>query len=163
MANNRAAMDLMGQWAPFTFDANAKKKKGLRENLGWFPFPTVAGGKSQPTEYFGGGDGFAIGKNAPPEAVDFVKWLVSPQVGSKGGESGAILPTAKGTETSVKDPNMKAVLDARAEASFVQLYLDQAYAPAVGQAVNDAVQQLFAGKATPEQVSQKIATAAKQG
>jgi raffinose/stachyose/melibiose transport system substrate-binding protein len=163
MANNRAAMDLMGQWAPFTFDANAKKKKGLRENLGWFPFPTVAGGKSQPTEYFGGGDGFAIGKDAPPEAVDFVKWLVSPQVGSKGGESGAILPTAKGTESSVKDPNMKAVLDARAEASFVQLYLDQAYAPAVGQAVNDAVQQLFAGKATPEQVSQKIATAAKQG
>ena len=163
MANGRAAMDLMGQWAPFTFDANAKKKKGLRENLGWFAFPTVAGGKSQPTEYFGGGDGFAIGKNAPAEAVDFVKWLVSPQVGSKGGESGAILPTAKGTETSVKDPNMKAVLDARAEASFVQLYLDQAYAPAVGQAVNDAVQQLFAGKATPEQVSKKIATAAKQG
>ena len=163
MANGRAAMDLMGQWAPFTFDANAKKKKGLRANLGWFPFPTVAGGKSQPSEYFGGGDGFAIGKNAPPEAVDFVKWLVSPQIGSKGGESGAILPTAKGTESSVKDPNMKAVLDARAQASFVQLYLDQAYAPAVGQAVNDAVQQLFAGKATPEQVSKKIATAAKQG
>jgi raffinose/stachyose/melibiose transport system substrate-binding protein len=163
MANGRAAMDLMGQWAPFTFDANAKKKKGLRANLGWFPFPTVAGGKSQPTEYFGGGDGFAIGKNAPPEAVDFVKWLVSPQVGSKGGESGAILPTAKGTESSVKDPNMKAVLDARAGASFVQLYLDQAYAPAVGQAVNDAVQKLFAGKASPEQVSQAIATAAKQG
>jgi raffinose/stachyose/melibiose transport system substrate-binding protein len=163
MANGRAAMDLMGQWAPFTFDANAKKKKGLRANLGWFPFPTVAGGKSQPSEYFGGGDGFAIGKNAPPEAVDFVKWLVSPQVGAKGGESGAILPTAKGTESSVKDPNMKAVLDARASASFVQLYLDQAYAPAVGQAVNDAVQQLFAGKATPEQVSKKIATAAKQG
>jgi raffinose/stachyose/melibiose transport system substrate-binding protein len=163
MANGRAAMDLMGQWAPFTFDANAKKKKGLRENLGWFAFPTVSGGKSQPTEYFGGGDGFAIGKNAPPEAVDFVKWLVSPQVGSRGGESGAILPTAKGTEASVKDPNMKAVLDARASASFVQLYLDQAYAPAVGQAVNDAVQQLFAGKASPEQVSQKIATAAKQG
>jgi raffinose/stachyose/melibiose transport system substrate-binding protein len=163
MANGRAAMDLMGQWAPFTFDANAKKKKGLRANLGWFPFPTVAGGKSQPSEYFGGGDGFAIGKNAPPEAVDFVKWLVSPQIGSKGGESGAILPTAKGTESSVKDPNMKAVLDARAGASFVQLYLDQAYAPAVGQAVNDAVQQLFAGKATPEQVSKKIATAAKQG
>jgi raffinose/stachyose/melibiose transport system substrate-binding protein len=163
MANGRAAMDLMGQWAPFTFDANAKKKKGLRENLGWFAFPTVAGGKSQPSEYFGGGDGFAIGKNAPPEAVDFVKWLVSPQIGSKGGESGAILPTAKGTESSVKDPNMKAVLDARAGASFVQLYLDQAYAPAVGQAVNDAVQQLFAGKASPEEVSKKIANAAKAG
>jgi raffinose/stachyose/melibiose transport system substrate-binding protein len=84
-------------------------------------------------------------------------------VANKGGASGAILPVAKGTESSVTDPNMKAVLDARSKASFVQLYLDQAYAPAVGQAVNDAVQQLFAGKASPEQVSKKISDAAKAG
>ena len=58
---------------------------------------------------------------------------------------------------------MKSVLDARAQASFVQLYLDQAYAPAVGQAVNDAVQGLFAGKASPEEVAQQIADAAKAG
>jgi raffinose/stachyose/melibiose transport system substrate-binding protein len=45
----------------------------------------------------------------------------------------------------------------------VQLYLDQAYAPAVGAAVNDTVQLLFAGKASPEDVSKKIADAAKAG
>ena len=61
------------------------------------------------------------------------------------------------------DPNMKSVLDARAQADFVQLYLDQAYAPAVGQAVNDAVQELFAGKASPQDVAGKIADAAKAG
>ena len=49
------------------------------------------------------------------------------------------------------------------KAQNFQLYLDQAYAPAVGQAVNDAVQQLFAGKASAEQVSKKIADAAKAG
>jgi raffinose/stachyose/melibiose transport system substrate-binding protein len=163
MGNGRAAMDLMGQWAPFTFNANTKDKKGLGKDLGWFGFPTVSGGKSTASEYFGGGDGFAIGRDAPPETVDFVKFLVSPQIGSKGGESGALLPTATAAEGSVKDPNMKSVLDARAKASFVQLYLDQAYAPAVGQAVNDAVQQLFAGKASPEEVSKKIANAAKAG
>ena len=69
----------------------------------------------------------------------------------------------KGAETSVTDPNMKSVLDARGQASFVQLYLDQAYAPAVGQAVNDAVQELFAGKASPQDVAGKIADAAKAG
>ena len=58
---------------------------------------------------------------------------------------------------------MKAVLDARSEASFVQLYLDQAYAPAVGGAINDTVQGLFAGKASPQEVSEKIADAAKAG
>jgi raffinose/stachyose/melibiose transport system substrate-binding protein len=163
VGNGRAAMDLMGQWAPSTFAANTRDKKGLGKQAGWFPFPTVDGGAGQPAEQFGGGDGFAIGRDAPPEAVDFVKFLVSPTVADKGGASGAILPVAKGTENSVKDPNMKSVLDTRGKASFVQLYLDQAYPPAVGQAVNDAVQQLFAGKASPEEVSKKIANAAKAG
>jgi raffinose/stachyose/melibiose transport system substrate-binding protein len=163
IGNGRAAMDLMGQWAPSTFAANTKDKKGLGKDVGWFAFPSVNGGAGQQGEQFGGGDGFAIGRDAPPETVDFAHFLVSPAVANKAGASGAILPVAKGTESSVTDPNMKAVLDARSKASFVQLYLDQAYAPAVGQAVNDAVQQLFAGKASPEQVSKKISDAAKAG
>ncbi len=163
MGNGRAAMDLMGQWAPSTFNANTKDKKGLGDDLGWFPFPSVDGGAGQPGEQFGGGDGFAIGKDAPPEAIDFLKFLLSDEIASKAGASGALLPVTKGTEDSVEDPNMKSVLDARGKASFVQLYLDQAYAPAVGQAVNDAVQELFAGKATPEAVAKQIANAAKAG
>lgn len=97
------------------------------------------------------------------EAVDFVKFLVTSDVANKAGASGAILPVKKGSESSVTDPNMKTVLDTRAKSSLVQLYLDQAYPPAVGQAVNDAVQQLLAGKASPEEVSKKIANAAKAG
>jgi raffinose/stachyose/melibiose transport system substrate-binding protein len=163
IGNGRAAMDLMGQWAPSTFAANAKDKDKTLGDLGWFPFPAVDGGAGQPGEEFGGGDGFAIGKDAPPEAVDFVKFLVTSDVANKAGASGGILPVAKGTESSVTDPNMKSVLDARGQADFVQLYLDQAYAPAVGQAVNDAVQELFAGKASPQDVAGKIADAAKAG
>jgi raffinose/stachyose/melibiose transport system substrate-binding protein len=162
LGNGRAAMDLMGQWAPATFAANTKDKKVL-DDLGWFPFPTVDGGAGQPGEQFGGGDGFAFGKDAPPEALDFAKFLVTSDVAEKAGASGAILPVKNGAEASVTDPNMKSVLDTRADASFVQLYLDQAYAPAVGQAVNDAVQELFAGKASPQDVAGKIADAAKAG
>jgi raffinose/stachyose/melibiose transport system substrate-binding protein len=161
MGNERAAMDVMGQWAPSTFAANAKDKKGPA--VGWFPFPTVDGGAGSADQQFGGGDGFAFGKDAPPEAVDFAKWLVSPEIANKAGASGSTLPVWKGTEDSVSDPNMKAVLDARAKAASVQLYLDQAYAPAVGQAINDAVQGLFAGKSSPEDVAKNIADAAKAG
>jgi raffinose/stachyose/melibiose transport system substrate-binding protein len=160
MGNGRAAMDLMGQWAPSTFAANTK---GKAPEFGWFPFPTVESGAGSADEQFGGGDGFAIGKDAPPEAVDFVKFLVTSDVANKAGASGAILPVLKGSETSVEDPNMKAVLETRAEASYVQLYLDQAYPPAVGQAVNDAVQGLFAGESAPEDVAKTIADAAKAG
>jgi raffinose/stachyose/melibiose transport system substrate-binding protein len=88
---------------------------------------------------------------------------VTSDYANKAGATGVVLPVKKGSESSVTDPNMKQVLDARASASFVQLYLDQAYAPAVGQAVNDAVQTLFAGKASPQEVSKKIADAAKAG
>ncbi len=161
MGNGRAAMDLMGQWAPFTFAANAKDEKAPK--VGWFPFPTVDGGAGSADEQFGGGDGWAIGKDAPPEAVDFVRYIVDTETANKAGASGAILPVKKGTESSVEDPNMKAVLEKRAEASFVQLYLDQAYAPAVGQSINDAVQGLFAGKSSPEDVAKTIADAAKAG
>jgi raffinose/stachyose/melibiose transport system substrate-binding protein len=163
IGNGRAAMDLMGQWAPSTFAANTKDGDTVLSDLGWFPFPMVDGGAGQEGEQFGGGDGFAFGKDAPPEAVDFARFLVSPEVANKAGASGGILPVMKGTESSVTDPNMKAVLDERAQSDFVQLFLDQAYAPAVGQAVNDAVQGLFAGKSSPQDVAQQIADAAKAG
>ena len=163
MGNGRAAMDLMGQWAPSTFAANTEDGDKVLEDLGWFPFPTVDGGAGQASEQFGGGDGFAFGKDAPPEAVDFAKYLTTSDVAAKAGASGSTLPVLKGSESSVQDPNMKAVLDARAQASSVQLFLDQAYAPAVGQAINDAVQGLFAGKSSPQEVAQQIADAAKAG
>lgn len=163
IGTGKAAMSLMGQWAPSTYAANAKDADAVLGDLGWFPFPTVDGGAGGPTEQFGGGDGFAFGKDAPPEAIDFAKFLVTSDVANKAGASGGILPVKKGTESSVTDVNMKSVLDARAQADFVQLYLDQAYAPAVGQAVNDAVQELFAGKASPQDVAGTIADAAKAG
>ncbi len=30
-----------------------------------------------PTDAFGGGDGFAVGKDAPPEAVDFLHFITN--------------------------------------------------------------------------------------
>ena len=57
----------------------AADKKGVA-NLGLFNFPAVAGGAGDVTDVMGGGNGFAIGKNAPPEAIDFVKFLTSVDV-----------------------------------------------------------------------------------
>jgi hypothetical protein len=45
----------------------------------------------------------------------------------------------------------------------VQLYLDIAYSQAIGQALDAAIADQFAGKATPQQVVEKIAGAAKKG
>lgn len=158
MANEQAAMELMGQWA---FGSNTGVAEDNLDNYvehtGWFPFPMTDGGAGNPTDAFGGGDGFAIGINAPPETIEFVKFLTSKENQAMMVEAGiAALPVVKGLESSVKEPVMQTLLAHFSEAEYVQLYLDQFLPPAVGLAVNDYVQELFAGTKTAEEVSAAI-------
>jgi raffinose/stachyose/melibiose transport system substrate-binding protein len=161
MATYNGAMQLMGQWLPGTVNANSGGSRAMGEGLGWFPFPAVDGGAGDPFDGLGGGNGFAVGKDAPPETVDFLHYLVSLDAAKQWGAlNSGILPTTIGSEASVTDPSMKAVLDGRAKAKFVQLYLDQATTPALGGAINEAVAGLYAGTGTPESVAKAISDAA---
>ena len=163
MASGKGAIQLMGQWLPGTVAANSADKQGMGDNLGWFPFPAVTGGAGDPNDGLGGGNGFAVGKNAPmPQTVDFLHYLVSTDAANRWGAlNSGILPTTVGTESSVTDPQLKDVLAARAKANFVQLYLDQATTPDLGAAINEAVATLYSGSGTPESVAQAINTAAQ--
>ncbi|MFI7006246.1 extracellular solute-binding protein [Streptomyces sp. NPDC050145] len=157
MGNGKAAMELMGQWGP-----SVQKDAGadLGADLGFFPFPTVDGGVGRATEVFGGGGGFALRKGAPKEALDFLKYFVLDNE-SKLLASNGYLPVVKGAESQLTDANKKVVAESLVKATGFQLFLDQAYPPAVGQEVNDSVADLIAGKKTPEQVTASITEAAK--
>ncbi|MFI7544758.1 extracellular solute-binding protein [Actinoplanes sp. NPDC049599] len=163
MGNGKAAMELMGQWAPVVQRDNSVGKKGLGDRLGFFAFPMVDGGKGKLTDVFGGGGGFAVGKDAPPEAVEFLKFIAQPENARIEAKTAGVLPVVKAAGDAVTDPNLKLVGETLSRSTGFQLYLDQAYAPAVGQQVNDSVAELLAGKASPEQVVQAVTTAAKQG
>jgi raffinose/stachyose/melibiose transport system substrate-binding protein len=157
IATGGAAMHLMGQWAPGTQDANSPDGEGLGDSLAWFPFPAVEGGDGDPSDGFGGGNGFAVGKDAPPEAVEFLEYITSLDVANRWGETNSgILPVTIGSEGSITDPYLQDVIAARGEANYVQLYLDQAYDPELGGIINDAVELLYAGQASPEEVAQTI-------
>ncbi|MFE9134721.1 extracellular solute-binding protein [Streptomyces sp. NPDC007355] len=157
MGNGKAAMELMGQWGP-----SVQKDAGadLGADLGFFPFPTVDGGVGRAGEVFGGGNGFALRKGAPKEALDFLKFFVLDNQ-SKLLASNGYLPVVKGAESRLTDARKKVVADALVKATGFQLFLDQAYPPAVGQEVNDSVADLIAGRKTPEQVTAAITEAAK--
>ena len=79
---------------------------------------------------------------------------------SKFGESGAGLPVVKGSEGSIADPNLQQVLAGLHSASYVQLWLDTAYGPTVGGAMNDGIVALFGGKGTPEDIVKSMEDAA---
>ncbi|YCK41923.1 extracellular solute-binding protein [Actinomadura sp. ATCC 39365] len=158
VSNGKAAMELMGQWAPAV---QKDAGKGLGDDLGFFPFPAVEGGKGSIGDAFGGGNGLSVGADAPQEAVEFVKFMTQLDQHTKAVAAGGVLPVLKGEESAVKDANLKQVATLLAGASGYQLYLDQAYPPAVGQQVNDSVADLIAGTRTPEQIGQDISEVAK--
>ena len=159
MGNGQAAMELMGQWAPSV--EKEQSGKGIGDDLGFFSFPSVDGGKGKQTDIMGGGGGFAVGKDAPPATVDFLKFLLQPDNIRKGVSTAAILPVVKGTEDAVTDANARTVVATVAKATGFHLYPDQAYPPSVGQTVNDSVSQLVAGAMSPEAVAKAITEAAQ--
>lgn len=156
MGNGKAAIELMGQWAPGVQNDNSADKLGIGDKLAWFPFPGVEGGAGAAGDAFGGGNGFAVGKNASPEAVDFVKWLTTAEAQVACAQAGFCIPVVKGGEAGMSDPLLITIQQSLANAAYFQLYYDQALPPAVGSVVNDSVQGLFAGTLTPQQVAQAV-------
>ena len=167
VANGKAAMELMGQWAPGVQQNDSADKKGLGDKLGWFAFPGVDGGKGDAADGVGGGNGIAVGKNAPAEAIDFLKFFNSLYNAQKietpstaGGTDSMGLSPIVGVDSSQLAPTLLQVLAGRDKAKHIQLYLDQATSPAMGTAINDATAALFLGASDPAKVCQAITDAA---
>lgn len=153
MGDGLAAMELMGHWAPGAHVGNSESAgEALAGNLGFFAFPTWEGAHDG---MLGGGDGFAVGKNAPDATIDFLRYITSAEV-QRGGAAIWIIPTVGEAEDAIVDPLLQQVLVMRNEATYAQVYYDQFLPPAVGRAVLDAVEGLFAGQYSPEEVAEII-------
>jgi len=153
VGDGEAAMELMGQWAPGSQESNSEQG-GIGDDLGFFAFPMVEGGAGDPSDILGGGNGYAVGKNAPDEAIDFLKYLTSVDVQSR---TTFAVPVVKGsTDFLADDPIMSQIIEMRDNANYAQLYYDQFLPPAVAQAVLDAVQGLFAGELSAEDAAYYI-------
>jgi raffinose/stachyose/melibiose transport system substrate-binding protein len=162
IGNGKAAMELQGHWDPGVMNGLTPNQKGIGSKLGWFPFPAVPGAKGVSGAALGGGDGFSCSYKAPPECVDFLHYIVSPGVQRRWAALNIGLPVAKGSESALKDPNLKSLLEFRGKSTFIQTYLDVAYSTKVGQALDDATAAQFAGQKSPEQVVKAIADSAKR-
>ena len=162
MATSKAAMDLMGQWAPGAFKDASVDKQGLGDKLGWFPFPAVEGGAGGAADALGGGNGFVVGVNAPPEAIHFLRYISSVESQIAQAEIGMSVPVVNGAEVGLSDPSLRMVQEGAAAAEYFQLYYDQYLPAAVGGVVNDSVQGIFAGTLTPEEAAQAIEASAAQ-
>lgn len=157
-ADGRAAMILSFEnTATPQNQANAATDgKGLAEDaIGRFAFPLVDGGAGLVTDDFGGLNGWVVTTNAPPETEDFIHYLTVENAGLLA-EKNNILPTALGSDASVKDPSLADSAAQMAKATWHQNYLDQDLGPNVGRVVNDMSVELVSGQISPEDALQQV-------
>ena len=74
--NGGSAMILMGQWLPASQADNSADGVGIpTEDLGFFPFPVIEGGAGNADDVLGGGNAIAVGRDAPDEAIEFLQFV----------------------------------------------------------------------------------------
>lgn len=153
-----AAMHLMGDWEMTVQKDNAADKVGVPlDQLGFFSFPSVEGGKGKGSDTLGGVNGFAFAKDGGTDAA--VKWMAyfldAPQQ-ERLAEAGVIIPVAKGAESAVKDSFRQTIAANIAAADWHQVFWDQALGSDVGGTINDFSALLATGDASPEEAVEML-------
>ena len=159
LANKQAGMELMGAWDPGVIASLTPDGKALPD-LGWFPIPAVDGGEGGEGAMMGGVDGFSCWVEAPAECVDFLNFIVEQQNQEAYAQAFQTLPASKDAQSVVSDPALQDVLAAYNDAPYVVVWLDTLYGQNVGNALNVAVVDLFAGKGDPQAIVDAVNSAA---
>ena len=136
-----------------------RTRRASDDKLAFFQFPAVDGGAgTADRRSSAAATGSRVGKDAPPERVDFLKYLVSPEVQPSAGAAETVaLPVGQG---HARARSRTRTLKARARrplaaATCVQLYLDQAYAAGRGSRRSTTRSPSCSpGKSSPEQVAE---------
>jgi len=161
VANGKAAMELQGDWDPGTMTP-LTTDKNLNSQLGWFPFPSVPGGAGSPTTALGGCDGYSCTTGAAePACADFLKYLDTPAVQAKVVAANVGLPANPAAASALTLPAMQSVQQYNQAAPFIQVYFDIAMPTNVGQTLDTAIANFFAGQATPQSIISTVNQAAK--
>ena len=121
-----------------------------------------AGGAGQRRRAFGGGNGFAVGKDAPPEAIDFLKFFVSvDNRPTRATRAASILPVDRRAPRA-RSPT-RTCRPCSTRAARRRSCSSTSTRPTRRRSARRSTtrsQQLFAGKASAEQVCQAITDAA---
>lgn len=162
VANRKAAMEDMGAWNPGVIASLTPDKKPLPD-LGWFTFPTVSGGKGDPSAIMSGLDGFSCRAGAPKSCVDFLNFIATTDQQKAYYTAFNALPVNTEAQSVVTEPYLKDVLSSYNKAAYVSLWLDSLYGQNVGTALNVAVVNLLAGKGDAAALVSSVNAAAKKG
>ncbi len=155
--DGKGAMMLMLNGLLNSMRANSADKRGIPEDkLGWFPFPTVQGGKGDPTDTLGGLNGWLITKGSPKETAEFLRFFSEAENQRIAAERGFYIPVVKGTQDAIKHPILRQLAQNVANSNYHQIFYDQMLGPSVGAVVNDISADLAGGRMKPVEAAEAV-------
>lgn len=150
--NGNAAMYLMGTWELPNFTTNEEIPQDFRENVGFFKFPTVDGGKGNIDSWVGGpGVGLFVAENSKvkDESKEFVKFFVD-KWGEQSVEKAGVIPATKVDTGKVDLPELYIdVLNELNKASSLTLFADVQMSASVAETHLNLIQSLFGNEVKP--------------
>jgi len=156
--NGKAAMYLMGTWELPNYTTNESVPKEFRNSIGFFKFPTVAGGKGNVDSWVGGpGVGLFVAENSKvkEEAKQFAKFFIE-RWGEQSVTKAGVIPATKVDTSKVQLPQMYIdILSELNKASNITLFADVQMSPGVAQTHLNMIQSLFGKEVPPEEFAKK--------
>jgi raffinose/stachyose/melibiose transport system substrate-binding protein len=132
-------------------------------DLGYFAFPAVDDGEGDPTAIMGGSDGMSVGAWAPEEAVDFLNFVSEKKWQEKYADAFSTIPANKEAQGVVANNALKEVLSVYNDASSVSMWLDTVFGQNIGNALNEGVVNMMAGKGSSSDIVKGVESAAAKG
>ncbi len=153
-AQGKTCMYIMGSW-------HLGMLKGInpKGNWGFFPFPTIAGGKGNPTNMTGGAQqAFAVAEASKnkKEAVDFIKFMCSE---AKQKEFFAMTNSLATSKTFMPDDAPEILKDMQAymtKANHMVFWYDQFLPAPVANAQLQTLQKLFGGAISAQDAAKEM-------
>lgn len=154
LETGKAGMYLMGTWYLGGAHSNAPE---VADQIDFFPFPAVEGGKGDPTNLIGspGQDYLSISTTCKDKeaALKYLKEFIMNESWIQALVKNGLVPPVKNGADLISDPVLKKVAESFQAAGHVQVYYDQFLPPAMGEKHKDLVQALFGLTMTPEEVA----------
>jgi raffinose/stachyose/melibiose transport system substrate-binding protein len=155
--DGKAAMHFQGTFDYVNQRLFSSNGKGIPdEQLDYFAFPMVEGGKGNSDDTLGAINGWLVTKDAPAEALDFLRFFLSQQPQAEMARRNMHIPMTKGTTEALQNPLMKRMAEDFARSPYFQLVYDQLLGRGGGIMVNELSAALAAGSITPEEAAQDL-------
>ena len=153
--DRKAAFHLQaGVWVLGVGRMYAADKEGLPgAKLGWFFFPEVQGGNGKANDIFGSVYGWLVSKDAPKEALDFMKVWLGKDIQTKLAAEGLLIPMVKGTANVIQNSFLKVLARQANHSGWIGMAMDQLLGRDTGRVFNDEAAAIAVGAKSPEQAA----------